>query len=303
MDQREGTVPFRGYRTWYRIVGDLPSAPDRLPLLVLHGGPGAPHNYLDDLAALADDGFTVVFYDQLGCGESDHPDDESLWTMSTFVYEIAAVRDGLGLDRIHLLGHSAGGWLALEYALGRPAGLAGLVLADTCASIPAYAAVTRRLMESLPTDVHEVIDRHEAAGTTDDPEYVQATMVYYGRWLCRLDPWPNHLLASYSSWNEDVYATMFGTNWNVTGNLKDWDVTDRLGELDLPVLVTSGVYDEMTPELIAPLVDGIRGAESVVFQNSAHLPMVEEPQRFREVVGSFLRRAEAATVAPSESAP
>lgn len=169
------------------MVGDLPPGNGRLPLLVLHGGPGFPHDYLEDLAGLADSGRTVIFYDQLGCGKSDHPDDPSLWVMDTFVDEVAAVRDALDLDRIHLLGHSWGGWLALEYALRHPPGIAGLVLASTCASVPAFGAQTLALKESLPDEVREVIDRHEAEGTTDAEEYVEATMAYYSRWLCRLD--------------------------------------------------------------------------------------------------------------------
>lgn len=150
-------------------MGELATTNGKLPLLVLHGGPGFPHDYLEDLARLADGGRVVVFYDQLGCGRSDHPDDPSLWVMDTFVEEVSVVREALGLDRIHLLGHSWGGWLALDFALGRPAGLESLVLASTCASLPAFAAETRRLKESLPPDVQEVIDRHEAEGTTDDP--------------------------------------------------------------------------------------------------------------------------------------
>lgn len=159
----EGTVPFRGYRTWYQVVGE-PATSDRVPLLVLHGGPGLPHDYLEDLSRLADGGRAVIFYDQIGCGKSDHPDDDALWTMATFVEEVAAVRDALGLERVHLLGHSWGGWLALEYALDRPSGLASLVLASSCASLPAFAAETRKLKDSLPAKVSEVIDRHEAGG-------------------------------------------------------------------------------------------------------------------------------------------
>jgi proline-specific peptidase len=290
----EGTVPFRGYRTWYRVLGELPAASSKLPLLVLHGGPGFPHDYLEDLASLADEGRTVVFYDQIGCGKSDHPDDSALWTMPTFVEEVAAVRDAVGLDRVHLLGHSWGGWLALEYALGRPSGLASLILASTCASIPAFAAETRRLKESLPADVQEVIDRHESEGTTDDDAYAEATMAYYTRWVCRLDlPWPDHLMRSFNNLNQEIYGTMQGPEWKVTGNLRDWDVSARLGEIDLPVLVTSGGHDEMTPALVQSLVDGIRDAESVVFEQSAHFAMAEEPDRYREVLDSFLRRVEA----------
>jgi proline-specific peptidase len=289
----EGTVRFRGYRTWYQMVGEAPATGGKPPLLVLHGGPGLPHDYLQDLAGLADDGHAVVFYDQLGCGHSEHPDDPALWTMATFVEELATVRAALGLDRIHLLGHSWGGWLALEYALRRPSGLVSLVLASTCASLPAFAAETRRLKQSLPAEVQQVIDRHEAAGTTDDPAYAEATRTYITRWICRRDPLPDHVLRSFTNLSGDVYARMQGPEWNVTGNLKDWDVTARLGQLDLPVLVTSGRHDEMTPALVRPLVDGIRGAEWVLFEDSAHLAMVEEPDRYRRVLWSWLSRVEA----------
>ena len=203
--------------------------------------------------------------------------------IDTFVEEIRAVRRALGLGRVHVLGHSWGGWLALEYALHRPMGLASLVLASTCASLPAFAAETRRLKESLPADVGETVDRHEAEGNTDDPAYEEATMAYFSRWVCRLDPWPEHLMRSFNNPNGEIYRTMQGPEWNVTGNLRDWDVSARLGELDLPVLVTSGGYDEVTQALVKPLVDGIRGAEHVVFEESAHLAMAEEPQRYRQV--------------------
>jgi proline-specific peptidase len=290
---REGMIPFRGYRTWYQIVGELHSVSGKLPLLVLHGGPGFPHDYLEDLAGLADEGRAVVFYDQLGCGKSDHPDDPALWVMDTFVDEVTAVREGIGLDRVHLLGHSWGGWLALEYVLHRPPGLVSLILASACASLPAFAAETKRLKESLPADVRETIDRHEAAGTTHDKAYVDATMAYYTQWVCRRVPFPEHVMRSFTNMREEIYAIMQGPEWNVTGNLKHWDVTERLGELDLRVLVTSGRHDEMTSALIKPLIEGIPGAESVVFEDSAHLAMAEEPEHYRRVVESFLSRMEA----------
>ena len=167
---REGTVEFCGYRTWYKVVGELHPVSGKLPLLILHGGSGFPHDYLEDLAELADTGRAVVFYDQLGCGGSDHPDDPTLWVMNTFVDEVSAVREGVGLERVDLLGHSWGGWLALEYALRHPPGLASLILASTCASLPAFATETKRLKQSLPADVQETITRHEAAGTIHDDE-------------------------------------------------------------------------------------------------------------------------------------
>jgi proline-specific peptidase len=140
--------------------------------------------------------------------------------------------------------------------------------------------------------VREVIDRHEAEGTTADDAYMEATMAFYKRWLCRLDPWPEHLMRSFGNWREDVYECMWGAEWNVTGNLRDWDVTARLGELDLPVLITSGRHDVTTPTVVRPLAEAIRGAEWVIFEQSAHLPSAEEPERFRQVVESFLERVE-----------
>ncbi|MGH9196611.1 MAG: proline iminopeptidase-family hydrolase [Acidimicrobiia bacterium] len=293
MTTTEGFVEFRGYRTWYQIVGELRPAQAKLPLLVLHGGPGFPHDYLEDLAGLSDGGRAIVFYDQLGCGKSDRPDTPALWVMDTFVDEIKAVRDRIGLGRIHLLGHSWGGWLALEYALRRPPGLASLILASTCPSIPAFAAETKRLKESLPADIQEVIDRHEAEGTTHDDAYVEATMAYFRQWVCRRFPFPEHVMRSFMNMREEIYQTMQGPEWNVTGNLRNWDVTDRLGELDVPALITSGRYDEMTPALVQSLVDGIAGADWVLFEESAHLAMVEEPERYRRVVESFLSKVEA----------
>ena len=127
--------------------------------------------------------------------------------------------------------------------------------------MPAFATETRRLKESLPAEVRRTLDEHEAAGTTDDEAYGEAAMAYFTRWICHLDlPWPDRVTRSVDSIGEDVYATIQGPEWNVTGNLKGWDVTARLAELALPALVTSGRYDEMSEAVVSPLVAGIRGA-------------------------------------------
>lgn len=291
----EGYVPFRGFRTWYQVVGDLGRRGRRLPLLVVNGGPGLPHDYMQDLAVLAEEsGRPVVFYDQFGCGRSTHQDAPALWVMDTFVDELAAVRETLGLDPVHILGHSWGSQVVIEYLLGRPSGVVAAILGGPIVSAPAYAAEARRLKGLLPAETQEVIDRYEAGdGAVDEAAYEEATMAYYRRWACRLDPWPEHLMRSFGSWREDIYATMWGPEWNVTGNLKDWDVTDRLGELDLPVLVTSGRYDLTTETVVRPLAEGVRGAEWVLFEKSAHIPSAEEPEHYRQVVEGFLSEVEA----------
>ena len=291
---REGFVPFRGRRTWYRVVGDGESA-GKLPLVLLNGGPGVPHDGFEPLAEWARAGRRIVFYDQLGSGDSDHPHDPSLWTVELFVAELQAVREALGLAHCHLLGHSWGGLLALEYALAHPQGIAGLTLADPLVSAPQWEAEADRLRAGLPAAVQAALTRHEAAGTTDSPQYAQAMMVFYGRHLCRLDPWPECLQRAFARLTADpeVYATMWGpSEFHVTGTLKEWDVRGRLPGISAPALVLGGRHDECTPVIQEDLHRLLPGSEWTVFEQSAHVPHLEEPERFREVVEAFLERVE-----------
>lgn len=292
---REGTIPFRGHHTWYRIVGDH-DQPGKLPLLTLHGGPGAAHDYLEPLEALADRGRRVIFYDQLGCGRSSHPHDPSLWTVELFVEEIGAVRRALGLDRIHLLGQSWGGWLGLEYVLTKPAGVESFTIASSAAGIPQWVAEANRLRAALPPEVQQTLLEHEAAGTTGDPAYKAASMVFNRRHVCRLDPWPACMARSFAQMDADpeVYHTMNGpSEFHVIGRLKDWDVSSRLGEIRIPTLITSGRHDESTPALNEALHRGIAGSEWVLFEHSSHTAHIEETERYLQVLVRFLTGVEA----------
>jgi L-proline amide hydrolase len=296
----EGTVPFQLdgelAETWYRVEGELrpgdPGAP--APLVTLHGGPGASHDYLLALGDLAQDGRAVVFYDQIGNGRSTHYPGRNgdFWTVELFVRELHNLVDTLGIaERHHALGSSWGGFLGQEYALTHPPGLRGLVLTDTAASFPDFLAEANRLRAELPPEVEATLKRHEEAGTTDDPEYEEACMVFYRRHLCRLDPWPQELLDGFAWIEKDptVYHTMNGpSEFHVIGSIKDWQVKDRLGEIDVPTLITSGRYDEATPALQETLLDGIPESEWVLFEESSHTPFVEERQRYMQVVGDWL---------------
>lgn len=293
MMRREGFVDFRGYRTWYRVVGDG-EAPGKHPVLLLHGGPGGTHDYLESLEALADTGRRAIFYDQLGCGRSDRAD-ESLWTVETYVDEVGAVREALGLDTIHLFGSSWGGMLAMEYALTRPAGLASLVLASSPSSIPQWVEETGRLRAELPADVQEVLDRHEAAGTTSDPEYEAACEVFYRRHVCRLPEWPDYVLRSFAFIAEhgEVYRYMNGpSEFHVVGTLRHWDVTARLGELTAPTLVVTGEHDEATPAINRTVSAAIPGAESVLYPGCSHMAHVEDPAGYVRLLDDFLSKVE-----------
>jgi L-proline amide hydrolase len=289
---REGTVPFEGFETWYRVTGDLEAG---VPLVVLHGGPGAAHDYLLSLTDLAS-GRAVIHYDQLGNGRSTHLPErgEDFWTVELFVRELHNLVDALGIrERHHVLGQSWGGFLAQEYALTRPDGLGSLVLADTAASFPDFVGQANLLRAELPPEVEATLRRHEDAGTTDSPEYAEACMVFYRRHVCRLDPWPPEIEEGFAWIERDptVYHTMNGpSEFHVIGSIKDWQVKDRLREIAFPTLLVSGRHDEATPALQEVLRDGIPGAEWVVFEDSSHMPHVEERERYMAVVGGWLRR-------------
>src|SRR5579871_4287924 len=187
---KEGYIPFKGYQTWYRIVGDGEDA-GKLPLLVLHGGPGAAHDYLESLDVMADTGRRVIYYDQLGCGKSHINESRpELWTVPLYVEEVDVVRQALGLNRIHLLGQSWGGMLAMEYMFTQPKGIASLTIASSPASMTQWVSEANRLREALPSDVQATLLKHEADGTTDTPEYQQAMTVFYDRHVCRVVPNP-----------------------------------------------------------------------------------------------------------------
>ena len=284
MKIEEGKINVDGYQIWYRRVGN-----GGIPLLTLHGGPGAGHDYLEPLEGLATDR-SVIFYDQLGCGKSDQPDDRSLWQIERFVAEVNTVRQSLGLEQIHLLGQSWGGWLAIEYMLSRPQGVVSLILASTSASLPQFVAETTRLKAALPLEIYQTLQRYEAMGDYHHPDYEAAVLEFYKRHVCRLDPWPEPLLRTVANLNGNaVYETMNGPNeFIVIGNLKNWDRTDRLSEITVPTLITVGHYDELTPTCAETLHRGIPNSRTVIFEESAHLAHLEEADRYLQVVADFI---------------
>ena len=286
MREAQGRIAFRGYHTWYRDVGPE----DGVALLCLHGGPGSTHNYFEPLKQLASSGRRVLLYDQLGCGESDRPDDAELWTLDLFLDEVGTVRDALGLERVHLLGSSWGSMLAIEYVLRRPTGLVSLTLNSPPTAAATWTAEARHLRDQLPEEVKRGLEL--PAG---DPEREAADAEFRRRHICRLEPLPTCVERGLAGRNRQVYETLWGeSEWNADGRLRDWDVRPRLGEIDVPTLVTSGRYDECTPMLAEEAQRRIPGAEWVLFEESSHSAFVEEPERFRSVLAEFLDRAQAA---------
>jgi proline-specific peptidase len=246
--EQEGWVEWDGHRTWYRMAGDASSGLP--PLVALHGGPGSTHHYFAPLERLAGER-AVVVYDQLGCGRSDRPPGIE-WSLRVFLDELAALRSQLGLERIHLLGTSWGGMLALEHALSGFGGLASLVLSSTLASAGEWEAEVKRLRDELPVEVRAVLDEQERAGTYDSAEYKAAEAVLDARHFYRRGAHPPELQRMLPERGRESYRAMWGPNeWTLTGALRGWDVRPRLPEVDLPALVLRGRYD-LSTESITP---------------------------------------------------
>jgi proline iminopeptidase len=285
----EGYIPVDGGRVWYQIVGGGES----IPLLCLHGGPGFCHDYLETLADLSDER-PVIFYDQLGCGNSERPDDRSLWIAERSLVEVSQVRRALGLERVHVLGQSWGSMLLVDYILTKPRGVVSLILASPCTSIPMWLADANRLRRQLPAEIQAILDRHEAAGTTNSAEYQWATNEYYKRHLCRLEPWPMAMQRTMAKAGYPVYNTMWGpSEFNMSGgNLRYYDRAARLHEIDLSTLWTCGRYDEAQPETVAYYQSLLPGSELVIFEESSHTAHLEERRRYMGTIREFLRRVE-----------
>jgi proline-specific peptidase len=292
MKADEGYLEVPGGRVWYRAVGEQS---DATPLLCLHGGPGFTHYYLEPLEALAEHR-RVIFYDQLGCGRSDQPDDLSLWTVDRFVEELAQVREALGLEKLHLFGSSWGGMLAMQYTLDRRPELASLTLCGSPASMIRWVSDCEELLAEEPAEVRQVIREHEAAGFTACPEYQSAILGFYRKHVCRLRPWPAGLERSFAEAGYVVYNTMNGpSEFTVTGTLKTWSVMDRLAEISVPTLLVGGRYDECTPGHLTEMHSRIPRSQLVIIEDASHLCFAEQPAQFNDIINEFMDRTSTAS--------
>ena len=264
-------VPVMGgkYHVWTQRIGS-----GAVKVLLLHGGPGASHDYLVNFADhLPQAGYELYFYDQLGSWHSDQPDDPSLWTVDRFREEVEEVRRDLGLDDFVLVGHSWGGMLAIEYALKYQQHLRGLVISDMVASIPRYVAGVNRLLQEMPADQRAILEKYEAGGDYDNPEYQEVLFgQLYAQHICRLDPWPKPLQDAFDHLNTQVYNTMQGpSEFTVTGNFKDWDRMDDLAKITVPTLLIVGRYDTMQVPDIEEMNRRLSDSRMVVCENGSHM--------------------------------
>ena len=285
----EGFVDVEGGKIWYKIIGaDKKST----PLLLVHGGPGFPSYYLRPLEKIATER-PVIFYDQLGCGRSDKPNDTSLWKISRSVKEIETLRKALQLNQIHLFGNSYGAAVVAEYMADNPSGIKSIVFASPLISMRMFLEDQKRLRKELPSSVSDTLLFHERNGTIHSQAYGEAVAEYYKRYLCRVFPYPKEVQEAFNNVGAQVVETMWGSAaFGCTGNLKDFDRTNILKEIKLPILFTCGRYDFTTPETTRAYADQVKNSQFIVFENSGHSAINEEPSAYVKVLRDFLEKHE-----------
>jgi proline iminopeptidase len=281
-------VPVVGgkYKVWTKRIGSGP-----IKVLLLHGGPGFSHEYLEAMESfLPDAGIEMYYYDQLGCNNSDHPDDTSLWTLPRYLNEVEEVRLGLGLDNFVLYGHSWGGILAMEYALNYQQHLRGLVISNMTAGTQAYLKRTAAIKLQLPPGKLARLNALEAKQDYDSPDYEKIMMEdLYPKMICRTHPWPNSADRAFAHANQTIYVQMQGkSEFLVTGNLKDWERWDRLHEIKVKTLTIGARYDEMDPEDMKKMATLMPNASSVICPNGSHLCMWDDQAFYFQHLINFL---------------
>ena len=281
-------VPVAGgkYKVWTKKMGTGP-----IKVLLLHGGPGFGHEYLEAMESfLPEAGIEMYYYDQLGCNNSDHPEDTSLWTLPRYLEEVEEVRRGLGLDKFVLYGHSWGGILAMEYALNYQQHLRGLVISNMTAGTQSYLKRTASIKLQLPPEKLAQLNALEAKQAYDSPEYEKIMMEdLYPRMICRTHPWPNSVDRAFAHANQTIYVQMQGkSEFLVTGNLKDWERWDRLHEIKVKTLTIGARYDEMDPEDMKKMATLMPNASSFICPNGSHLCMWDDQDFYFQHLLNFL---------------
>jgi L-proline amide hydrolase len=289
-----GTMQWKHGSTWYRVIGNLKSK--MTPAVVIHGGPGAPHNYVLGIVHLiAMTGRPVIVYDQIGCGQSTHLNDKpsEFWTVDLFKEELNLLLKELKISKKYILvGQSWGGILSFAHAVEKPRGLKGLVIANSLASVPKWLPEIERLVSELPSVHRKAVRKGLKDKNYTSLEFEAANDFFTLRHLVRV-PMTTDVAEAFSQLavNPTVYAAMWGpVEFAPIGSLSTWDVEDHLKKINVPTLLINGKFDEVTPKTQRRLVKKIKGAEWVCLPYSSHLAWVEEPAAWISAVSDFLQR-------------
>jgi proline iminopeptidase len=278
-----------GGNIWYRISGTGTG----IPVVLLHGGPGMSSFYLKPLEELADDR-AVIRYDQLGGGKSDRISDTTMFNFAHFVNELDSLRSHLGVAKWHVLGHSWGTMLGIEYYRAHPDRVASLTFGSPVFNVPAYQHHARELLKTLPDSAQRAVARAEAAHKYDAPDYQNAINAFYALYLFR-HPVQADLDSTFASFNQEIYNYMQGpSEFTITGTFKDWNITAFLPQIGVPTLLTVGEFDEVGPELVKDFAARIPGARFEQLSGAAHLTTWDARDQMVKVVRDFLRSADSA---------
>ncbi len=293
MKIQTGKVPFKGFETFYRIVGEETANP---PLLLLHGGPGSTHNYLEVLDSLAElTHRQVISYDQLGCGESFVEGHPELWTLPTWMDELDALRSWLRLDRVHLLGQSWGGMLIIAYLVDRnPKGIASAILSSTLSSSELWSHEQHRLISFMPQEEQEAIAKATESGRFDAPDYLRANDHYTALHACEITADSPECLRRPKRFGTESYIEAWGPNeYTPTGTLKDFNYTAQLHAIKVPTLIISGTNDECTPLIAKTMHDGIAGSDWELLDGARHMTFIDQTEKYIRVLTDWLGKTEA----------
>ena len=282
--EEEGFIEVPGGKVWYGIVGEKKNP----PLIIIHGGPGYPHDSLLSLEKLAVDR-QVVFYDQLGCGNSEKSIDTSLWTVDHFVTELQQIISFFSFEAFHLLGHSWGATIAAEYALKKSKNLKSVIFASPFLSSPLWLRDAKNLLAQLPENVRFVLEHRDYYFKRAPKEYELASAEYYRNFLCRI-PFTKEMNDAYEKTNYEIYNSMWGPEeFIITGSLKEYDVTTQFDKINVPVLCTYGKFDEVSTDSVDTYLRLLPHAQKKMFEKSAHMAHIEEPIEYIKTIKNFLR--------------
>ena len=290
MKIEEGYMPFLGYQTYYRIVGEASAT--KKPLLLLHGGPGSTHNYFEVLDRIAETGRQVISYDQIGCGNSYLEGRPELWTQETWMDELVALRRHLHLDQLHILGQSWGGMLIIAYLIEQqPAGICSAIISSGHASSSLWASEQHKMIARMPQEDQEAIRHAEETGAWDDPAYLRANDHFMTLHCASADANSPECLTRPKRAGKEAYLYGWGPNEYVpTGSLADFEYTGRLGEITRPCLIISGTEDLCTPAVAGSMHQGIPGSRWVLMAGARHMCFVDRHDEYCRLLTEWLDR-------------
>ncbi|MFN3849559.1 MAG: proline iminopeptidase-family hydrolase [Spirosomataceae bacterium] len=288
----EGFVAVDGGKIWYKIFGKEKKG---TPLLIIHGGPGGRScSMIPGLSPLASDR-PVIFYDQLGSGNSDRPKDTTLWKIERFVNEIEHLRRALNLDKLNIMGHSCGSTFLIEYLITKkPKGIKSVIFSSPMISTPDWIADAKWLLSKLPRSVQDTINKYENLKNYAAPSYIAATDSFYTRHLSRKH-WPYKLASckNVGMENYSIYNYMWGpTEFNSTGTLSNFDRTSDLNNINEPILYVTGEYDEARPKTMFRYKKLSKNAIVQIIDDSGHMTMIDQPEKLVQVINKFLKNVE-----------